>query len=275
VGEDTTIGKVTPAHREAEETRTPRQLLIEQVARSSCPVALSVAAVTWFIMSQNPDEASKAEAGLTAITVLIVACPSVAAAGQPERDGRGVRRRRPPGHPHQADPTISRPRRTSTPSCMDKTGTITTGKFEVSRLAPARASTGAELLSGRRQRRAALQPPARAIDPRDRTGRRGSTSTAPTTRGDPRARRAGPHQHGRASASGAQPGSASSAPPSRADIEAVEQKIEGMTGVHVMRDGRYLGAVGLEDKVRPEHQGVIQRLRDLGVRTSRSSPATG
>jgi cation transport ATPase len=29
-----------------------------------------------------------------------------------------------------------------------------------------------------------------------------------------------------------------------AEVEQVESKIEGMTGVHVMRDGRYLGAVG-------------------------------
>ncbi len=40
-----------------------------------------------------------------------------------------------------------------------------------------------------------------------------------------------------------------------------------MTGVHVMRDGRYLGAVGLEDKVRSNTKHVIDRLRDLGIKT--------
>jgi P-type E1-E2 ATPase len=52
----------------------------------------------------------------------------------------------------------------------------------------------------------------------------------------------------------------------REQIEAVEAKIEGMTGVHVMRDGKYLGVVGLEDKVRANTRGVIERLRELGVK---------
>jgi P-type E1-E2 ATPase len=52
----------------------------------------------------------------------------------------------------------------------------------------------------------------------------------------------------------------------RAEIEEVERKIEGMTGVHVMRDGKYLGVVALEDKIRPNTRGVVQRLRDLGAR---------
>src|SRR5690606_29382247 len=51
-----------------------------------------------------------------------------------------------------------------------------------------------------------------------------------------------------------------------ADVAAVEARIEGMTGVHVMRDGRYLGAVGLEDKVRSNARQVVSRLRELGVK---------
>jgi P-type E1-E2 ATPase len=39
-----------------------------------------------------------------------------------------------------------------------------------------------------------------------------------------------------------------------------------MTGVHVVRDGRYLGVVGLDDKVRPNTKAVVSRLRELGVR---------
>ena len=39
-------------------------------------------------------------------------------------------------------------------------------------------------------------------------------------------------------------------PEIRGAVDEVERSIEGMTGVHVMRGGRYLGAVGLEDKLR-------------------------
>jgi len=48
-------------------------------------------------------------------------------------------------------------------------------------------------------------------------------------------------------------------------VTLVEEKLEGMTGVHVMRDGNYLGAVGLADSLRSNAKGVVQRLRDLGV----------
>nr|HRJ49706.1 hypothetical protein [Phycisphaerales bacterium] len=53
VGEDTTIGKVTQLIRQAEQSRTPRQMLIEQVSRFFVPVVLSVTAVVWFLMSQS------------------------------------------------------------------------------------------------------------------------------------------------------------------------------------------------------------------------------
>ncbi len=39
-----------------------------------------------------------------------------------------------------------------------------------------------------------------------------------------------------------------------------------MSGVHVMQDGRYLGAVGLEDKLRRNAPEIIQKMRHLGVR---------
>jgi P-type E1-E2 ATPase len=54
-------------------------------------------------------------------------------------------------------------------------------------------------------------------------------------------------------------------PGAAAEIEQVESKMAGMTGVHVAKGGRYLGAVGLEDKMRKESTGVVSRLRELGV----------
>jgi P-type E1-E2 ATPase len=51
-----------------------------------------------------------------------------------------------------------------------------------------------------------------------------------------------------------------------AEVRVVEAKIEGMSGVHVMANGRYLGAVGLEDKLRRNATEVVAKLRELGVR---------
>src|SRR6185369_17204325 len=70
VGTDTTIGKVTQLIREAESSRTPRQLMVEQVARFFVPVTLSVAFIVWFLNRGRGDEVERA------ITTLVVACPS-------------------------------------------------------------------------------------------------------------------------------------------------------------------------------------------------------
>ncbi|MFM7800005.1 MAG: HAD-IC family P-type ATPase, partial [Planctomycetota bacterium] len=55
-------------------------------------------------------------------------------------------------------------------------------------------------------------------------------------------------------------------PSAAAAVKAVEEKIEGMSGVHVMAGGRYLGAVGLEDKLRRNAAETVTELRQLGVR---------
>src|SRR5690606_14034326 len=49
-------------------------------------------------------------------------------------------------------------------------------------------------------------------------------------------------------------------------VQAVEARIEGMSGVHVMIGDQYLGAVGLEDKLRRNAAEIVAKLRDLGVR---------
>jgi hypothetical protein len=47
---------------------------------SSCNLStrlvLAAATITWFLMGQSSDEAVRSAAGLTAVTVLVVACPS-------------------------------------------------------------------------------------------------------------------------------------------------------------------------------------------------------
>ncbi|HZW09862.1 MAG TPA: cation-translocating P-type ATPase, partial [Phycisphaerales bacterium] len=263
VGEDTTIGKVSQLIREAEETRSPRQALIEQVARFFVPVALSVAGVVWFVMSQNAE--MQDEATLTAITVLIVCCPAslllsspsatVAAFASAARLGIMIKEVNYLESAATVDAVV-----------MDKTGTITTGRFEVSRLAPAPGVDGAELL------RAASNGEQHSNHPLAQSILR----TARQAKIEPDGTNAYEEIHGRGVRARTSLGELcvgraswirEIAPHTAPEIAAVEQKIEGMTGVHVLREGKYLGAVGLEDKVKPGMAGVITTLRELGVRT--------
>ncbi len=264
VGADTTIGKVTQLIREAESTRTPRQLLIEQVAEFFVPIALAVAGVVWFIKSKSPLPEVRDDATPTAITVLVVACPAalllasptamVAAFAAAARLGILIKRTDYLEASGNVDAVV-----------MDKTGTITTGKFEVTRLAPAPGVEGAELLKAAANgEQHSNHPLAQSI-----------MATARAARIEPDGSSDYEEIHGRGVRAKTSMGVLCVGrakwlielnPAIRAEIEEVERKIEGMTGVHVMRDGKYLGVVALEDKIRPSTKQVVQRLRDLGVR---------
>jgi heavy metal translocating P-type ATPase len=264
VGKDTTIGRVRELIGQASQSRTPRQLLIEQVARFFVPVVVATAMVTWFLMSQSASEATREAAGTTAVTVLVVACPSALLLASPSamlaafaaaaRLGILIKQ---PGYLEAAGNV--------TAVVLDKTGTITTGKFQVTRLAPAPGVDGADLLTAAANaEQHSNHPLAQSI-----------LTTARAARVPLDASTQAEEIHGRGVRARTSTGEVCIGratwlrelnPAIAADVAGVEEKIEGMTGVHVMRDGRYLGAVGLEDTIRPHTKATIQKLRDLGVR---------
>lgn len=264
IGGDTTIGKVMELIRQAENSRTPRQLLIEQVSRFFVPVVLSAAAIAWYIMSQDDSEAVRQAAGTTAVTVLVVACPSALLLSSPSamlaafaaaaRLGIMVKQ-----------PSYLESAANINAVVFDKTGTITTGKFQVTRLAPATGVDGADLLA------AAVQGEQHSNHPLAQS----ILATGKAARITPDGTSNYEEIHGRGvkartSAGEVCVGRASwlieLQPAIKPEVASVESKIEGITGVHVMRDGRYLGAVGLEDTVRSNTRSVITRLRELNVK---------
>jgi heavy metal translocating P-type ATPase len=264
IGADTTIGKVMNLIRQAEQSRTPRQLLIEQVAGFFVPVVLMVAALAWFVMSQSDEPAVRDRAMLTAVTVLVVACPSalllsspsamLAAFASAARLGIMIKQ-----------PSFLEASGNITAVVLDKTGTMTTGKFQVTKLAPATGVEGADLLAAAANgEQHSNHPLAQSI-----------LTTAKAARIQTDNSNDYEEIHGRGVKARTSMGEVCVGraswllelnPGIRSEIENVESKIEGMTGVHVMRGGRYLGAVGLEDTVRANTRAVVQRLRDLGIR---------
>ncbi|MEM0982975.1 MAG: cation-translocating P-type ATPase [Planctomycetota bacterium] len=261
VGEDTTIGKVTQLIREAESTKSPRQLIAEQVARFFVPVALIIAALVLYL---NRDKGTS-EAALMAVTVLVVVCPSalllaspsamVAAFAAAARLGILIKRTDYLESAAGIDAVV-----------LDKTGTLTTGRFEVSRLAPADGVEGAELLRAAAfGEQGSNHPLAQSI-----------LRTAEQARIVVDGNGATEELHGRGVKSNTTIGEIHAGrgawvreitPHAIEQIETVEKRIEGMSGVHVVLDGRYLGAVGLEDKIRAESKSVLEKLRGLGVRS--------
>lgn len=263
IGSDTTIGKVAELISEAESTRTPRQLVIEQVARYFVPVALVTSGLVWYMMS-NAQGAAGDEAVLRAITVLIAVCPAALLIAGPitmtcaftaaARLGIMIKQSQHLEAAANCDTFV-----------FDKTGTMTTGKFAVSRLAPAEGVNGAELLKAAADaEQSSNHPLARSI-----------MHTAQQAKITPAHSAEAEEIHGagvRAKTDGGEilagrPNWLIELYPNLTDaIASVEEQIEGMSGVHVVKDGRYLGAVGLEDRLRYNTKGVVEKLRELGSR---------
>ncbi len=264
VGEETTIGKVSNLIREAESTKTQRQMLIEQVAKFYVPVALSVALVVFFLVSQSEIDAVRETAALRAVTVLVVTCPTalllsspsamVAAFAAAARLGVMIKRTEYLEGSANIDAVV-----------MDKTGTLTTGRFEVSRLAPAEGVDGATLLKAAAFAEASSNHPLGLSILRTAEQARIKVDTEGQFE-----EIHGAGVHAKTSIGQISAGRGTwirGLMPSAADaIDKVEERIEGMSGVHVIADGKYLGAVGLEDKIRPNSKAVVDRLRELNVR---------
>jgi heavy metal translocating P-type ATPase len=264
VGSDTTIGKVMDLIRSAESSRTPRQMLIEQVARFFVPVVLAAACIAWYIMSQSPDEAVRARAAVTAVTVLVVACPSALLLASPSamlaafaaaaRLGIMIKQ-----------PSYLEAAANVNAVVFDKTGTLTTGKFQVTRLVPAAGVEGADLLTAAvNGEQHSNHPLAQSIVTTGKAARitpDGSSDFEEIHGRGVRTRTSiGEICVGRATWLAELNGTI------KDELQRVESQLEGMTAVHVMRNGQYMGAVGLEDTVRTNTRAVVQRLREQGIR---------
>lgn len=254
VGEDSTIGKVAELITEAESTKTDKQLLIEQVARPFVLIALAIAGLVLYIT----DDFERS------ITVLIVVCPAslllasptamMAAFAAAARLGIMIKQTSYLEAAADVDSIV-----------FDKTGTLTTGRFEVSRLAPADGVEGVVLLQAATDAEAdSNHPLARSIIT---TATRARVKPADARREEvPGAGVKATLADGTEVLAGRPSWLIDVRPDIKDHVEQVESTIEGMSGVHVLKGNTYLGAVGLEDRLRYNAKPVIEKLRELGAR---------
>jgi Cd2+/Zn2+-exporting ATPase len=265
-GADTLLGRVKDLILEAERTRTPIMRLVDQYAAWYTPTILMIVGVVLFFALKNqPDTAFN-----RAIAMLVIACPSALILATPTAMVAGLSAAARLGVLIKSVATLEAARGLSA-IVFDKTGTLTTGILAVTRLAPVDGVEPAELLAAAASaEQNSRHPVARAVT---EMARRARVELGQPVEFEEVAGRGVLARN--ADGSVVMVGRASwlaeaVAAPHAMDFAALEAidrspEAEGLSVLHVVRDGRPLGWIGLEDNARPEAAGAVDRLRGMGI----------
>ena len=267
VGADTTLAQVIRLVEEAQGSAAPVQRLADRVAAWFVPsvglIALA-AAVLWLFLGPDP---SIRYAMLTLVAVFIIACPCALGLATPTAIIVGVGRAAEQGILIRSATALETAHRVNVVA-LDKTGTLTTGRLQVTEIVPAAGMTedfvlasaaSVELLSehpiGAAVRRHAEQEGLTLAGAAEFAAHRGSGVSA-VLDGEPIA-------VGNAALMG------------EVGISACDEMLgtanelarQGNTPMFVARGGSVLGVIAVMDTVKPGAQPAVAALRGMGVRT--------
>ncbi|NBP89509.1 MAG: cation-translocating P-type ATPase, partial [Planctomycetia bacterium] len=265
-GADTLLGRVKDLILQAEQTKTPIMRLVDQYAAWYTPTILMlVGVVLFFALKNNPETAFN-----RAIAMLVIACPSALILATPTAMVAGLSAAARLGVLIKSVATLEAARNL-TAIVFDKTGTVTSGVLTVTRLAPADGIEPSDLL---RMAAAAEQnsrhPVARAVTEMAKRAR----LHLPATEGFEEVAGRGVIANfadGQTVFVGRASWLADSVPkPNQIDPATLEEiqsssEADGLSVLHVVRNGCSIGWIGLEDNARPEAAGAVDRLKEMGI----------
>lgn len=264
-GTDTTLGRVKDLILEAERTRIPFARMIDRYAGWYTPVVLMLTFIVWWFLARD----NSADAASRAIAMLVIACPCalilatptamVAALSAAARLGVLVK-----------SVTDLEAARNLTAMVFDKTGTLTTGQLQVTRLSPAPGVEGVELLKAASSaEQNSKHPVAKAVNDVARKARLPLVS--PTSFEEVSGRGVKATVDGSNITVGRGNWLIETNATDAAGADLIRGVItspdaEGVSVLCVVRDGKFLGWIGLEDNTRSEAVGAIDKLRELGLK---------
>ncbi|WP_193096113.1 heavy metal translocating P-type ATPase [Brevibacterium sp. FME17] len=265
IGEDTALAGIQRLVAEAQQSSSRAQALADRAAAWLFWFALGAGIITflvWFLIGQ-PDDAV-----IRTVTVLVIACPHALGLAIPLVIAISTERAAKAGVLIKNRIALER-MRTVNVVLFDKTGTLTEGAHAVTDIATAADITDGKLLAIAAAAEADSEHPvARAIvtaaseheeasamalvgsEFRSATGRgvRAVVDGAEITVGGPNMLR-----------------ELNLDPPADIAARTHEWVDRGASILHVVSDGQIIGALALEDRVRPESQAAVEALHSRGV----------
>lgn len=265
VGADTLLAQMVALVAQAQRSRAPAQSLADAVAAWFVPGVVLVALATfvaWLLFGPQP---RLAHALVSAISVLVIACPCALGLATPMSIMVAMGRAASLGVLFRNAEALERLAEADT-LAFDKTGTLTLGKPRLTRLRPTADVDEARLLTlAAAVERASEHPLARAILLEAQA--RGLALPGATDF----ASHAGQGVEAQVGGQRVRLGqvsfvSAGSAPPHALLAEAEVLQGEGHGIAFVAVEGRVIGFIGVEDALRPEAALVLEALHAEGLR---------
>lgn len=262
VGSDSVLARIAKLMRDAQLSRAPVQQLADRVSGVFVPTVLAIALVTFVVWLVITGLSGLPHAIVAAVSVLIIACPCAMGLAVPTAvmvaTGRGAEL----GLLIKGGEILQRAGDVDA-VVFDKTGTITEGRPHVSRIAPARDQSEAQVL----ELAAALEchsehPLAAAIV------KRAGESGVQHSRVENFRSLTGSGVTGTIEGKAAAVGNAELMRELGVDLSAAPSGSLAQSGeseLYVAEDGQLVGSIVVSDVVRSTSRAAIERLRQLGV----------
>ncbi len=265
VGAETLLARIVAMVAEAQRSRAPIQNLADRVAAVFVPVVVGVAALTFVVWAVFGPEPRMAHALVSAVAVLIIACPCALGLATPMSivvaTGRGATM----GILFRNAEAIERFGRVET-LVVDKTGTLTEGKPRVVAVEPVDGVDLGQLLAiAAGLEKGSEHPLASAV--LEAAAQRGVSPLPP----ERFASETGKGLHGVVGGQAALLGSGAWLQERGVDVAALDERAEahrsqGRTVIYVAAGGRVLGLIGIEDPIKPSAPEAIAQLHAEGIR---------
>jgi len=262
LGEDTTLEQIIHLVEEAEAAKAPTQRLADRYATWFVPIVLATAALTWILTGETWFTSGNV---VRAVAVLVVACPCALVLATPTAIAAGIGalvRRGVLVKGGVVFESLGRLRAV----VFDKTGTLTLAKLRVARIVAAEGHGEADVLRlaaaverqsehpiGRLIVERADEDGIERLDLADFAARPGLGAEAAVA--GARVRVGSPRFVEQAGAR----------VPAEFQARLAELANAGCTVVLIARGEELIGAVAVEDTVRAEARGTVERLRELGI----------
>jgi len=263
VGRDTVLSRIVRLVEEAQGSKAPVQRMADRVAGIFVPIILSVAAATfvgWWAGAGVPFT----DALLVAVSVLVIACPCSLGLATPTAVMVATGRAATMGILARSAEALELAAKARI-VVLDKTGTLTEGRPEVTDVAALQGFDASEVLRLAASVERRSEHPLAAALVRE-AQRRGLVLAEPSEFGSQAGRGVGGVVEGRRIAAGNASNLAQSGanPDALADL-ARGVEAAGRTAILVAVDGAAAGVVGVSDRLKDTSREAVRELRAMGL----------